>query len=322
MRVLAILTRLAIVGSSASPVTFLRGLEYLGINTTQQRAATTRLPITKAMLRAYATALYGPQHVDEAVESLKQTALLYTDLLPPLASLNLTVTRVHYKQRDPEEHKGCALLEEGWLYNRRTMPDFDLEDAVYVYRDEMVQPVPNDTWVEVTHCYAHASGCEAPGWHYFYRSAGSGVWFNLGKTAISPAHNLCMPGHGMYAFLAYVEQLRRDGYDSVQFYHQSDGVCHGVVSEIISLKWPVRYDPPIRGRGGRLVDRPHQPDANASEVCGAVAEMLRGGWNASLPCRCRLVQSKVMASLNQTAGKAIQPNRQGNTQLGCVRCDQ
>lgn len=282
---------------------FTQGLALLGLNSTQQRAATAQVNISMALLRAYATALYGT-HSESVMLGLQQAALLYTDLLPPLAALNLAVHSVNYPQVDIEENKNCSLVQEGWLYNRRSLAPFDPDDLVYVLREAEHEPIANDTWVEVSRCYTPTSSCEAPGLHYFYRATGSGVFFNVGKTIVERRHNICKPGHGAIAFKGHLYQLQRQGYDSIQFSYQDDEVCGGLTSEIVALQWPMRQ-----------IDRTWaQPDKDESTICAAAAEKLRGGWNASLPCRCRLRSS-------QRRTEWIMDDSPLSRRYGCVRCD-
>lgn len=74
-------------------------------------------------------------------------------------------------------------LEEGDLYSPRYAPT-----GLQIYHENWV-PVPNNTWVEVSHMVFPT---ELRGM-WVWRTRGSGVWANVGRTLVGAA---CGDGHG------------------------------------------------------------------------------------------------------------------------------
>lgn len=147
------------------------------------------------------------------------------------------------------------------------------------------EPVPNNTWVEVTHAVFPT---ELEG-SWVWRSPGSGVWYNMGRTLVFPTPADPAKTHAeAIAFLTahcskkispYWPQLESDifgscarelGYDSIQFQPQ-DGQSPMGTFGLTGLTEAVLVN--VDGQYGCGTADPKQTP-------------LRQGWKASSQCEC------------------------------------
>ena len=156
-------------------------------------------------------------------------------------------------------------MREGSLYRERVWLDSD--DYRFSYSSKR-DPLPDRTWVEVTHCPLDQE--RGFGSYWMYWSPGSGNWVNTGRTLSFERHEDALVHFGIEmpssreenyrGTLSLLPSLaRREGLDTVQFLLWDDMSCGNLAIEIVNV-WH---------RG--------------NETCGPES---RAGWEASLPCNC------------------------------------
>ena len=159
----------------------------------------------------------------------------------------------------------------------------ELEFGIYHNKWE---PIPNNTWVEVTHSVLPTETMGAWVWN----QRGSGVWYNTGRTVVFPTpsnpsqiHAEAIKwlregcSHKISVFWPQLESdifgacAREKGIDSIQFEPQQGEVPTGTFG--------------ITGRTEMVL-----VGVDGNETCGmanASATPLRSGWMASRVCDCQ-----------------------------------
>jgi hypothetical protein len=168
----------------------------------------------------------------------------------------------------------CGSYQEGHLLDVRTSIQIDPVNFIFLLHDS--RPLFHDyTSVEITHC---ANGATTDGEAYWmYYAKGSGVWYNLGRTAVFQSHEEVdsafgkllgfneeyIRGHCKGCFIEFATQLKQQSrmpYDSVQILRRSDQHCGNIAIEIVDFNV----------EGDRIVCHPR----------------LTGGLLGELECNC------------------------------------
>jgi len=146
---------------------------------------------------------------------------------------------------------------------------------------------PAYTWVEVSHTVFPGD----KGVMWFYMSVGSGVWFNVGNTAVYEDHSDAVadmlqtdchdqsqdtfgstPTECEDDFPSLYATATSAGYNSIQFYAHHDCMCGGE-SGVSSYKYNRHC----------MTEIINLDDAGATNGCGNAN---LGGWEASTDCYC------------------------------------
>ena len=233
--------------------------------------------VANASWRAYFLALYGEVPQSGYPISIADFQLLYST---PLTKAGIVLPSA----------PACPLTgRAGELYTTGTT--YWRSDDVLLFQPwRKYAALINETWVEVCHQGGSAASDEGHG-AWFYLCKGSGVWFNLGRTA---AFSAAAPAYAQQLHeLAYIHFLGPDpsawsnermaikaaelGYTSIQFVGVVDpGACErpGNASAVQPLQTEIV--------GVRL---------NGTKVCpepwtGRSGRAIRAGWQASRACDC------------------------------------
>ena len=177
------------------------------------------------------------------------------------------------------------------------------EDPMQVPRERRLQPVQNDSWVEVVHTRSpiHIETGEeqrmTAAWRsmvknnfWMYRAVGSGTYYNVGRTISFGYHHqaaafflgeTCEHSRNIYGerhnrgsdcsenFDEWADAARKMGYDTIQFTFHDDPRCGNTALEIVSVCENID--------GGTAC-----MFSNMSASMGVLA----GGYAASRPCAC------------------------------------
>lgn len=193
-----------------------------------------------------------------------------------------TLNKDAYLKANITGHKlvPIADVEEGDLFE-----EAGLSEKEYMIYHERYEPLPDNTWVEITHT---AYPTELSG-YWVFRLRGTGVWYNIGKTIVFPTpaeqnkvhqeaiafltHNCSKKPSKMWPQLEsdiFGFCAREKGYDSIQFEPQAGQKKTGFfgitgVTEMLLVNIDGKYN---------------------CGVADASATPLRAGWMASKQCTC------------------------------------
>ena len=176
----------------------------------------------------------------------------------------------------------------------------------------MASGAANHSWVEVMHAGHDVS---ASG-YWMYLSTGSGIYYNIGRTAVFRDHREALAGlpgghvdpkGDNLAGLQVARLAHAAGLDSVQYTHRLEGQYLYEIQDVRDLN----------------------TGAGASRVCPSakLAPYLRAGWNASLECKCTEGDAQLLNCMpkpDNTTCKArlgeLCPLGHNTTISQCLRC--
>jgi hypothetical protein len=211
--------------------------------------------------------------------------LLYLDLLKK-ANIKLEDNCIVNDNYD-KCYKICP-KNEGQLYTSMSEAD-DMEKTIWIYHKKPYKPLPNNTYIEVTHVsggYTGQKQIEAVG-SWMYYAKGSGVYFNTGNTISFKNHSdsvkyflnisiSCPIYEECVRFFSKVfETAKQKGYDSIQYLNHDDMRCGNTAIEIVDLY----------GIG--------------SYPCGNKTKLnIKYGWNGTKLCKCNNTKQSMNCLVN------------------------
>ena len=161
----------------------------------------------------------------------------------------------------------CTLTtQSGDLYRYRAGYPFESNDYAFIAGPPL-QPLPANTWVEVTHC---PKDYEIDV-YWMYHSPGSGVWVNTGTTLVLNSFdevcrymgqpNKCWRTASGQISISGLDRLpeQMTKFDTLQVLRHHGDDCAARHLELVHLRYP------------------------GNQTCGPP---MRTGWNAQLSCRC------------------------------------
>ena len=178
----------------------------------------------------------------------------------------------------------ASQVREGDLYVQTSTVSASGKGAYGIYHSQW-KPVPNHTWIEVSH---EVYPTEQNG-SWAWQTRGSGIWYNVGRTKVFPTPANILEVHAdAIAFLrdgcsvdvSYEWPLqesqvfglcaREKGYDSIQFEPQDGAVPIGTFDQTGLTEMVL-------------------VNADGDKTCGVVTASetpYRTGWRASQQCEC------------------------------------
>ena len=211
----------------------------------------------------YFQAVYGEVPPHEAFPlCVSQLSRLY---LRVAAALNITLPPLAEDVCEPDGKSlwrpWASSKEPGWM--------------VYLLHYKPPRaPLPNHTWVEVTHrARSWVSGFERAGL-WFSAAGGTGVWANTGRTVVFNHHHEAFDYFGALWETDLALHARAAGYDTVQFI-MGDSQWHPCCKRL-RLKANCFG---LELLSTRLVGNFACGGANSTSA-------FRAGWNADRPCAC------------------------------------
>ena len=165
----------------------------------------------------------------------------------------------------------------------------DMEKTIWIYHKRPYKPLPNNTYIEVTHVsggYTGQKHIEAVG-SWMYYAKGSGVYFNTGNTISFKYHSdsvkyflnisISCPifEECVKYFPKVFETAKQKGYDSIQYLNHDDMRCGNTAIEIVDL----------HGIG--------------SYTCGNKTKLnIKSGWNGTKLCKCDNTKQSMNCLIN------------------------
>lgn len=145
---------------------------------------------------------------------------------------------------------------------------------------------------------------------WMYVAAGSGVYYDVGRTIAFRDHEDAMAHFGVRKDLNWydpaVEQhlLRAASasYDSIQYTHHTE---HGVYKHEI---FDLAFSSPLRGFDGNGGDETHQHQVELErDACPTASNRDRffGGWRGRLPCTCARNATQLVCDVRQAASMRV-----------------
>ena len=161
--------------------------------------------------------------------------------------------------------------------------DHDPPSSIFIYQPGPYDALPDNEWVEFTHCAdPEAVSAEQVG-SWMYHLPGSGNFFNLGTTQAFLDHEQAVehflgrpcekPGNEcVEEFTELFETARAQGFDSLQFLGHADQVCgtkKSIAVELVDLAGSGAY-----------------PCGDENPGSSQWNARYRTGWDANLSCTC------------------------------------
>ncbi len=148
----------------------------------------------------------------------------------------------------------------------------DIPETIWLYKKPPYQPLPSNSWVEISHCANKvAKNREKVGAWYYY-APGSGVYLNLGKTKVYQKHpdavkdilkETCFDSECDKFYPKLFKTAKEQGYDTIQFLNHTDMRCGNTAIEIVDTAGVGTF------------------------ACGdSKPGKFRTGYQATLPCVC------------------------------------
>jgi hypothetical protein len=133
----------------------------------------------------------------------------------------------------------CIIVDESPIWGSSFRPRCEL----VIKRDTGSHPVAaSGQWVEVSHGAGGAEGTDNASAAWFYIARGTGIYVNIGKTAIFRDHpdavslflnESCKDDQCNSKYRRLFCAAEAKGYNSLQFTHHDDQVCGNAATELV-----------------------------------------------------------------------------------------